>query len=101
VSKLQELLKRFSASTKGSKAELVQILVRYVCLFSNDGKGSPMDNMNTFIANLFASGYISSVSSESFPNNPIQEEMFSPYSFIPPFLFILLCNKGYGNQGLC
>jgi hypothetical protein len=85
VSELQELLKKFSASTKGSKAELVQRLVRYVCLFSNDGKGSPMDNMNAFISNLFASGYISSVSSESFAKNPIQEETVRLYSFIPPF----------------
>lgn len=36
VSTLQKQLREFSASTKGSKAQLIQRLVRYMCLFNNN-----------------------------------------------------------------
>ena len=36
VSELQEQLKRYNASTKGSKAQLIQRLVRYICLFNTN-----------------------------------------------------------------
>jgi hypothetical protein len=35
VSELQDQLRKYNASTKGSKAQLIQRLVRYICLFNN------------------------------------------------------------------
>jgi sialic acid synthase SpsE len=34
VSEIQDQLRKYNASTKGSKAQLIQRLVRYICLFN-------------------------------------------------------------------
>jgi len=47
VSELQDQLRKYSASTKGSKAQLIQRLVRYICIFNNPSTEVRSDSLLT------------------------------------------------------